>query len=128
MVNDVRVTGIANGTANNDAVNLGQLNKASLNGPITFIFNNIVLKSSKELFPRSWYSCVYTGRIYGFEGSAFIDTSKIKGFVAVGEMSGGYGAGPCSVVYSDGAVAITTLVTMDPTAPNQVKIPCLYWY
>lgn len=128
MVNNVRVTGIADGTASSDAVNLGQLNKASLNGPITFIFNNIVLKSSKELFPRSWYSCVYTGRIYGFEGSAFIDTSKIRGFVAVGEMSGGYGAGPCSVVYSDGAVAITTLVTMDPTAPNQVKIPCLYWY
>lgn len=128
MVNNVRVTGIADGTASSDAVNLGQLNKASLNGPITVIFNNIVLKSSKELFPRSWYSCVYTGRIYGFEGSAFIDTSKIKGFVAVGEMSGGYGAGPCSVTYSDGAVAITTLVTMDPTAPNQVKIPCLYWY
>ena len=128
MVNDVRVTGIADGTASSDAVNLGQLNKASLNGPITVIFNNIVLKSFKELFPKSWYSCVYTGRIYGFEGSAFIDTSKIKGFVAVGEMSGGYGAGPCSVTYSDGAVAITTLVTMDPTAPNQVKIPCLYWY
>lgn len=128
MVNNVRVTGIADGTASSDAVNLGQLNKASLNGPITVIFTNIVLKSSKELFPRSWYSCVYTGRIYGFEGSAFIDTSKIKGLVAVGEMSGGYGAGPCSVTYSDGAVAITTLVTMDPTAPNQVKIPCLYWY
>ena len=125
---DKKITKLADGMSSSDAVNLGQLNKASLNGPITVIFNNIVLKSSKELFPRSWYSCVYTGRIYGFEGSAFIDTSKIKGFVAVGEMSGGYGAGPCSVAYSDGAVAITTLVTMDPTAPNQVKIPCLYWY
>lgn len=124
----VTLRGVADATGKSDAVNLGQLNKASLNGPITVIFHNIVLKSSKELFPRSWYSCVYTGRIYGFEGSAFIDTSKIKGFVAVGEMSGGYGAGPCSVAYSDGAVTITTLVTMDPTAPNQVKIPCLYWY
>lgn len=131
MVNNVRVTGIADGTVSNDAVNLGQLNKLAPKGIADITFGDIVLSSAVTVLPNTLFDCTYTGEIRSstvIGGGASIPVSNTSYIVSVSGSDFGYSYGPCAVQKDKDSWNVTIrMLCASRDAPNSITVPCLVW-
>lgn len=140
IVNNVRITGVANGTANNDAVNVSQLNaiknsipdKSSFlpKGPVMVIIRNVTLGAAHEVIHNNLWDCTFLGTIYG---TRYIDGVEVQIYpqshiVSVGGSDYSNAGGFCAVQKSANSmeVVIKALCTSS-AAPSSIQIPCLVW-
>lgn len=131
IVNNVRVTGIADGTASSDAVNLGQLNKLAPKGIADITFGDIVLSSAVTVLPNTLFDCTYTGEIRGstvIGGGASIPVTNTSYIVSVSGSDFGYSYGPCAVQKDKDSWNVTIrMLCTSRDAPNSITVPCLVW-
>lgn len=129
MVNNVRVTGIADGIASSDAVNLGQLNKLAPKGIANITFGNIVLSSAFTVLPNTLFDCTYTGKIRSstvIGGGASIPVSNTSYIVSVSGSDFDYSYGPCAVQKDKDSWNVTIrMLCTSRDAPNSITVPCL---
>lgn len=126
-----KITRLADGTNDADAVNLGQLNKLAPKGIADITFGNIVLSSAIEVLHNTLFDCTYTGEIRSstvIGGGASIPVSNTSYIVSVSGSDFGYSYGPCAVQKDKDSWNVTIrMLCTSRDAPNSITVPCLVW-
>lgn len=126
-----KITRLADGTNDADAVNLGQLNKLAPKGIADITFGNIVLSSAIEVLHNTLFDCTYTGKIRSstvIGGGASIPVSNTSYIVSVSGSDFGYSYGPCAVQKDKDSWNVTIrMLCTSRDAPNSITVPCLVW-